>query len=262
MKTIFDAIRKHFAHKPHGFRESHPLRKILASLERDIRGFSSRLDTITGLKPLSESDQKGQANLRDALRGTISSLAYFFSRQQTAIRLHSLEEEHEVPVELMPILQLPDTSGYMRTSAMQALRNLYRSPAGNSFCAELDSLDYENGTLSYRAKLTRRSSTGNLSRTFFTATMAIRGTNLDTLEGASHALLFAQRHLDKWAQEAESLPAYKAALAQEAEQERADKERDARIRAALKTLPAADRTYLSELCSGPYAAHRLREYLR
>lgn len=104
MKDIFDNIRAHFAHKPKEFRNSSSLLRALSCYERSLRGFSHRLEVLTGLRPLQGDDVLLQKNLRSATKQLLQSL--------------SQENLTQITPEEDAILRCADSTGYLKSTAV------------------------------------------------------------------------------------------------------------------------------------------------
>lgn len=255
MKHIYDATRALFAHKPHGFRESHALLRSLAYMERCLRGFSHRLATICGAKALSESDQLLQANLREVLADTIRFLSQDFARFEEARRAGVGGPEYEVPVDLAHLLSLKDASGYLRTTAFGGLRRLsewkrYTDCGQYRIRVEPETLTLEDGALTIRYRVSLQGDDPSLRYAYLSEPLRLDNIDLDTLGGAAMALLRTQQHLLKYRDAAPTSPELLAHLESHRKKGELDAARDRRIRAALAGLCAEDRAYLRSQANG------------
>jgi len=250
MKQIFDAIRAHLAHKPRNYSYSTNTLRNLAFLERRLRGFSPRLETLCGLARLSESDVKLQENLRQALQLTLRLLAQDKSRLAEALAAGIEAGDDGTPAEPRSILKLHEKSGQLRGTALQLLREPHHLRAAASkkgrFTAQPGTLTYKNNTLTFNCYLEFYDPTNGRSSVFPTGPCRLENIDLDSLGGASDALLAMRQLLQDQLKSAQALPAF---LRDEAEYEnlkRAENARDERIREVFAALTPEDRSYLRQ----------------
>lgn len=255
MKHLFDALRALFAHTPRDFRDSHALLQSLAYLERKLRGFSNRLDILCGPKALTKSDQHLQANLREALADTIRFLSQDFARFEEAKRCGISGEAYEVPAGLDTLLNLKDSSGYLRTTAFGCLRRIsewkrYADCGQYRIRVEPETLTLDAGTLTIHYRVSLQGDDPSLRHEYLSEPLRMGSIDLDSLGGAAMALLRTQRHLREYQDAAPTSPELRTYLESHRKKGEQDAARDRRIRAALASLCAEDRAYLRSQANG------------
>lgn len=259
MKAIFDAIRTHFAHKPREYRDSHRQLRSLAQLERGIRGFSNRLETLTGLKPLAGDDIALQRNLRDALGAAIWHLNNDLCTFAEAERAGCADTDYSPLPALTGILALKDDTGYLCSTALGLLQHQAWLPSSqhqdgtHSMRGKARNLHYTPGMLSFTIEIQFSSRAGK-THEYLAGPFHLQGADLDSLGGAAKALQQLDGQLKAKLRAASESPPYKEALAEELRDDQAKKERFQRIRGAFRTLPPADREHLLSLTRHTLAA--------
>lgn len=246
MKAIFDAIRKHFAHKPHGFRESHPQRQALAHLERTLRGFSNKLETLTGAKPLKGKDLALQLKLREVLVQTLRQL----HAQQSSIKADA--EGYTPSPDLAKLLNTKDETGYLCATALALIRNACRFDTrgmleGVTLYAELGPLAYTPGKLGFCAEIKVNLHTADKPRSYQEGPFFLEDADLDSLGGAARAFHQVEGIIWKCLADAPQSVRYQATREAVLSDSQEAQHRDERIRAAFKGLPASDRQHLVAL---------------
>lgn len=246
MKAIFDAIRKHFAHKPHGFRESHPQRKALAHLERTLRGFSNKLETLTGATPLKGKDLALQLKLREALVRTLCQL----HAHQSSIEVGA--EANTPSLDLAKLLSTKDETGYLCATALTLIRNACRFDTqgmreGMTLYAELGPLAYTPGKLSFCIEIKVELHTADKPRSYQEGPFFLEDADLDSLGGAARAFHQIEGTIWKCLADAPRSVRYQATREAILSDSQETQHRDERIRAAFKGLPAMDRQHLVTL---------------
>lgn len=253
MKSIYDAIRKHFAHKPHGYREGHPQLEALAHIERTLRGFSNRLDTLTGAQPLKGKDLALQLKLREALVQTLRLLRTHQSRSSEAPNVGTYSGVARAPLPaLEKVLATRDETGYLCTTALTLIRNACRFDTRGmhedvTLYAELGPLSYAPGKLSFCAEIKLHLHGHAEPCTYQEGPFFLEGADLDTLGGATQAFDQIGTILWKCLAEAPRSARFKTAKAGIHLAEDSNQRRDERIRAAFEGLPAEDRHHLVSL---------------
>lgn len=247
MKYIFDAIRAHFERTPRDYRDSHPILHCLAHFERGIRGFSNKLDLLTSLSMYGPEHRVLQATLRGTLAHTLSMLAYELSRQEEAAQAGVGGLEYETPNAYQAMLRHRDPTGYLRATAKEQLWDLkahHRANDGQSFYGQPHEMTLTGSVLTFRAKIVTYGRTPGSDGQFLSEVATLHNIDLDSLGGAAEALLKAKRMLQKLTSQAQALPDYLKFEQKLQADEKAAEERRTRLRAAFKTLTAADRQYL------------------
>lgn len=253
MKAIFDAIRKHFAHKPHGFRESHPQLDALAHLERTLRGFSNRLDTLTGAAPLKSQDRALQLKLRGALTQALRQLHAHLSSSKEASAAGALTGAERTPLRaLEKVLATRDETGYLCTTALTLIRNACRFDTKGltesmSLYAELGPLAYAPGNLSFSAEIKLELKGHAKLYTYQEGPFFLKDADLDTLAGAAQAFHQIEGILWKCLVNAPQSVNFQRAKVDALQEDGKHQRRDERIRAAFNGLPAEDRQHLVSL---------------